>query len=91
MLSKLIIQKTWLIIERLKGEEVAKLNNVELIKEMQEQLNEDSKLTNLEIKEISTYIQSRIPLIRDLAEIELAIQIKNKELVEDKIKMIRNK
>ena len=68
MLRKLLLQKIWLIIEQLE-EEVLELTDSELIYRMQSLILTETILEHGEITSISEYVQSRIPLIRDLVEV----------------------
>lgn len=69
MLSTIALQNIWLIIEQLEGTEVLLLSDVELIHLIQKQLATEMILTDAEIRSSYEYIQSRILLIRDLAEV----------------------
>ena len=68
MLTKLLLQKIWLIIEELE-EEVLELTDSELIHRMQSKIATETALELGEIQSISEYVRCRIPLIRDLVEV----------------------
>ena len=68
MLTKGLLQKIWLIIEQLE-EEVLELTDSELIYRMQSLILTETILEHREITSIAEYVQSRIPLIRDLVEV----------------------
>ena len=74
MLTKLLLQKIWLIIEELE-EEVLELTDSELIDRMQSLIATETILECADITSISKYIHCRIPLIRDLVEVR-SIQIR---------------
>ncbi|GAB4547704.1 MAG: hypothetical protein Tsb0014_42400 [Pleurocapsa sp.] len=69
MLSKSVLQQVWLVIEKIKTEEIYYLSDSDLIEGIHNQLVTETSLTKEEIIATYQYIQSRIPLIRDLAEV----------------------
>ncbi len=70
--SGLTLRQIWLSIERIQTDSLLELSDLELMRQIQEQLEEQKVLTSAELKFAHVYIQSRILLIRDLAENQLA-------------------
>ncbi len=68
MPSASTLRQLWLIIEHLHTNTLLDLNDLELARKIQEQLNQEAYLSSSEIHQVKSYIQSRIPLIRDSAE-----------------------
>ena len=69
MLTKVLLKKIWLIIEQLE-EEVLDLTDLELIHTIESLILIEVVLDRTEIKAISEYIQPRVPIIRDLVEVQ---------------------
>ncbi|MEM7761576.1 MAG: hypothetical protein AAF298_26130 [Cyanobacteria bacterium P01_A01_bin.40] len=69
MLTKVLLKKTWLIIEQLE-EEVLDLTDLELIHTIEALIAMEFVLDRTEIKAIFEYIQPRVPIIRDLVEVQ---------------------
>ncbi|MEM9508348.1 MAG: hypothetical protein AAGA16_11800 [Cyanobacteria bacterium P01_E01_bin.35] len=69
MLTKVLLKKIWLIIEQLE-EEVLDLTDLELIHTIESLILIEVVLDRKEIKAISEYIQPRVPIIRDLVEVQ---------------------
>ncbi len=68
MPSASTLRQLWLIIEHLQIHTLLDLNDFELARKIQAQLNQEACLSSEEIAQVKSYIQSRIPLIRDSAE-----------------------
>lgn len=68
MPSASTLRQLWLIIEHLQIHTLLDLNDFELARKIQAQLNQEACLSSEEIDKVKSYIQSRIPLIRDSAE-----------------------
>ncbi len=73
VLSRLALQKIWLIINSVEKTEISYLDDSEVIEYMQKKLAREIILTDREIHSTDNYIQSRLPLIRDLAEIRVLL------------------
>ena len=68
MPSASTLRQLWLIIENLHTNTLLNLNDFELARKIQAQLNQEACLSSSELDKVKSYIQSRIPLIRDSAE-----------------------
>ena len=58
----------WSVIEETESRTLLSLNDTDLIGQLLKQLESKKLLSNEQINEMSTYISSRVPLIRDLAQ-----------------------
>jgi hypothetical protein len=72
MLSSSTLRRIWLIIEQTQTRIILELSDSELVRRIQAQLETQVFLTASELNAVHYYIQSRVPLIRDLAECRLA-------------------
>ena len=72
IISGLTLRQIWLAIERIQTNSLLELSNLELMRQVQEKLEQQNVLNSAELKFAQNYIQSRILLIRDLAEGQLA-------------------
>ncbi|MGD1921300.1 MAG: hypothetical protein ACFCAD_21860 [Pleurocapsa sp.] len=70
MLDSLKLELLWLIIEQEETVISSKMSDAEIIKYTLEQLKAQMLLSNSELIDIYIYVQSRIPLIRDIAEVQ---------------------
>ncbi len=70
MLDALKLRVVWLIIEQRQGDILPGSSDSEIIQQILEQLQEQILLSTSELSDTQIYIQSRIPVIRDLAEIQ---------------------
>lgn len=77
MLDSLKLELLWLIIEQEETVISSKMSDTEIIKYTLEQLKAQMLLSNSELIDIYIYVQSRIPLIRDIAEVQ-SVKISNK-------------
>ena len=75
MLTNSTLRQIWLIIERTQTSILLELSDSELVGQLQVQLEAQRLIPDGELKAAHTYIQARIPLIRDLAESRLASNI----------------
>ncbi len=57
----------WSVIEETEAKTLLNLNDADLLNQLVKQLEHKKLLTSEQINGISTYISSRVPLIRDLA------------------------
>ncbi len=73
MLDSLKLQLVWLVIEHRKTSITQELSDYEITQNIIENLQEQIFLSNSELIEVYIYIRSRIPLIRDLAEIQVVM------------------
>ncbi len=73
MLNSIALRQLWLIIEQTQTQTLLELSTLELSKKLQKQLEQQSCLSASELNAVESYIQSRIPLIRDSAESRAAI------------------
>ncbi|MBR8836098.1 MAG: hypothetical protein DSM106950_19250 [Stigonema ocellatum SAG 48.90 = DSM 106950] len=62
----------WSVVEQTQANTLLKLNDTDLVKQLLKQLDAKIALTSEETSTISTYLYSRITLIRDLAQARLA-------------------
>ncbi len=58
----------WSVIEETEAKTLLNLNDADLLNQLVKQLEHKKLLTSEQINAISTYISSRVPLIRDLAQ-----------------------
>ncbi len=58
----------WSVIEETETKTILSLNDTDLIGQLLKQLENKKLLSGEQINEMSTYISSRVPLIRDLAQ-----------------------
>ncbi|MGB3651483.1 MAG: hypothetical protein WBA41_09765 [Rivularia sp. (in: cyanobacteria)] len=58
----------WSVIEETEAKTLLNLNDADLLNQLIKQLEHKKLLTSEQINAISTYISSRVPLIRDLAQ-----------------------
>ncbi|MEM7591585.1 MAG: hypothetical protein AAF383_08705 [Cyanobacteria bacterium P01_A01_bin.83] len=65
----MLLKRIWLIIEQLE-EEVLYLTDLELIQTIESLIAIEVALDRTEIKAVSEYIQPRVPVIRDLVEVQ---------------------
>ena len=72
MLDSSKLHQIWLAIEQMPTDSLLGLSDLELVKQIQEQLEQQRFFTTTELYAAHIYIQSRIPLIRDLTEYPLA-------------------
>ena len=70
MLDSLTLNFVWLIIEHRKTPINQESSDYEITQNILENLQEQIFLSTSELIEVYIYIQSRMPLIRDLAEIQ---------------------
>ncbi|MEL6457778.1 MAG: hypothetical protein AAFQ91_05955 [Cyanobacteria bacterium J06621_15] len=58
----------WSVIEETETKTILNLNDTDLIGQLLKQLENKKLLSSEQINEMSEYISSRVPLIRDLAQ-----------------------
>ncbi len=73
MLDSLKLRLVWLIIEHRKTLITPESSDCEITQNIIENLQEQIFLSTSELIEVYIYIRSRIPLIRDLAEIQVVM------------------
>ena len=61
------MRHVWSVIEETETKTILSLNDKDLIGQLLGKLESKKLLSGEQIKEMSTYISSRVPLIRDLA------------------------
>ena len=62
------MRHVWSVIEETETKTILNLNDTDLIGQLLKQLENKKLLSSEQINEMSTYISSRVPLIRDLAQ-----------------------
>ena len=62
------MRHVWSVIEETETKTILNLNDTDLIGQLLKQLENKKLLSSEQINELSTYISSRVPLIRDLAQ-----------------------
>ncbi len=62
------MRHVWSVIEETETKTILSLNDADLIGQLLKQLENKKLLSGEQIHEMSSYISSRIPLIRDLAQ-----------------------
>ncbi|MDJ0897898.1 MAG: hypothetical protein QNJ55_03730 [Xenococcus sp. MO_188.B8] len=71
MVDSLTLRQIWLSIVGIQTNSLLELSDLELTRQIQDKLEQQNVLTAGELKFAQTYIQSRILLIRELAESQL--------------------
>ena len=71
MVDSLTLRQIWLSIVGIQTNSLLELSDLELMRQIQDKLEQQNVLTAGELKFAQTYIQSRILLIRELAESQL--------------------
>ena len=71
MVDSLTLRQIWLSIVGIQTKSLLELSDLELTRQIQDKLEQQNVLTAGELKFAQTYIQSRILLIRELAESQL--------------------
>jgi glutathione synthase/RimK-type ligase-like ATP-grasp enzyme len=61
------MRHVWSVIEETETKTILCLNDADLLKQLLDQLENKKLLSREQISAMSTYISSRVPLIRDLA------------------------
>ena len=67
-----ILRQFWSVIEETQASTLLRLNDTELARQLLIQLEHKPGLSLEDLSSISTYLYSRLPLIRDLAQSRLA-------------------
>lgn len=62
------MRHVWSVIEETETKTILNLNDTDLLTQLLKQLESKKLLSSEQINEMSTYISSRVPLIRDLAQ-----------------------
>ena len=62
------MRHVWSVIEETETKTILSLNDTDLIGQLLNQLESKKLLNSEQINEMSSYISSRVPLIRDLAQ-----------------------
>ncbi|BAY85223.1 hypothetical protein NIES267_47220 [Calothrix parasitica NIES-267] len=62
------MRHVWSVIEETETKTILNLNDTDLLRQLLKQLENKKLLSSEQINEMSTYIGSRVPLIRDLAQ-----------------------
>ena len=68
MLNSITLRQLWLVIEQMQTHTLLELSALELSRKIEAQLSQQSGLSSAELIAVESYIQSRMPLIRDSAE-----------------------
>jgi hypothetical protein len=71
LMNSLILRHFWSLIEEIQPATLLEISDTELIQQLLKQLECKKILSEEEITNVSAYISSRLPLIRDLAELPL--------------------
>ena len=71
MLDSLKLRVLWLIIEQTQTLGLPELSDYEIVQQILEGLQEHILLSPSELSDTRIYLQNRVSLIRDLAEIQL--------------------
>lgn len=71
MLSSSTLRQIWLIIEQTQAQLILELDDSDLVRQAEKRLAARGFLSDAEMNKAQTYISSRIPLIRDLAQSRL--------------------
>ena len=66
-MSPSLLRQLWVMIESTQANILLKLDDASLVQWLLKQLNQERSLDCQEVAVVSSYIQSRISLIRDLA------------------------
>jgi len=80
-----MLRHIWQIIDQTQALNLLELGDLELILQLQKQLETQIFLSVSELYDVRIYIHSRISLIRDLAEVRLAIADKKGIKIEKQI------
>ena len=67
-----MLRQLWLVIEETQSNNLLRLDDDALVQQLLDRLDDRKPLTREESRSISNYLQSRTPLIRDLATARLA-------------------
>ncbi|MDW8202590.1 MAG: hypothetical protein RML75_15460 [Cyanobacteriota bacterium SKYGB_h_bin112] len=66
------LHQLWLVVEETQTTQLLRLSDRDLIQDIIERLDHRKPLTRDEAKVVSSYLQARTPLIRDIAGARLA-------------------
>ncbi|ACB52984.1 hypothetical protein cce_3636 [Crocosphaera subtropica ATCC 51142] len=75
MLHPVIIKQLWLTTEQFQAHSLLHLSKRELIDSLINRIQRQKSLTGQETKDLASYIEQRIALIRDLAQCRLDEQL----------------
>ncbi|NEQ55218.1 MAG: hypothetical protein F6K11_34705 [Leptolyngbya sp. SIO3F4] len=67
-MSPLLLRQLWSVIDTAHSNHILSLDDQGLANWVMEQLCNQSSLDNVELSQVSRYIQSKLPLIRDMAQ-----------------------
>ncbi|HEY9909317.1 MAG TPA: hypothetical protein V6D18_17140 [Thermosynechococcaceae cyanobacterium] len=70
-MSVTLLRQVWGIVEETQAKVLLKLDDTDLVEQLLSQLSSRSTLSTEEVTHVQTYIDSRISLIRDLAQARL--------------------
>jgi hypothetical protein len=73
-MTSTILRQIWFVIEETHASLLLKLSDTELLQQLILRLTDTKQLSTDEVSSISIYINSRLPLIRDLASARLESQ-----------------
>jgi hypothetical protein len=71
-MSSSILRQLWTVIEETQTTVLLRLSDMDLVKQVLNQLGSKTTLSSEEISTVSVYLLSRTSLIRDLAQARLA-------------------
>jgi len=71
-MNSLILRQLWTVIEETQTTVLLRLSDMDLVKQVLNQLGSKTTLSSEEISTVSVYLLSRTSLIRDLAQARLA-------------------
>lgn len=71
-MNSLILRQLWTVIEETQTTVLLRLSDMDLVKQVLNQLGSKTTLSSEEISTVSRYLLSRTSLIRDLAQARLA-------------------
>lgn len=67
-MSPLLLRQLWSVIDAAHSNHILSLDDQGLANWVMEQLCHQSSLDNMELTQVNRYIQSKLPLIRDMAQ-----------------------
>lgn len=67
-MSPLMLRRLWSVVETTQTQVLLSLDDTTLVQWLLKQLRSQQSLDHEEVDRFSTYIESRLPLIRDLAQ-----------------------
>ena len=67
-MSPFLLRQLWSVIEAAHSNHILSLDDQGLANWLVEQLCHQSSLSNVELTQVSRYVRSKLPLIRDMAQ-----------------------